>query len=470
MSSLLHLLSVFYLLLSTFFTSAESKTPNGLGVNYGTLGNNLPSPSQSVRLIRTLNAGSVKIYDANASILSALAGTGLRVSVMVPNQIIPAIAGNQSAADAWVCENVVKYYYGKTRIRYLLVGNEILSDYSIQNSTWLALVPAMENLHKSLRSKNIHKIKIGTPLAMDALSSSFPPSNGTFRKDISSSVLFPLLTFLRKTNSFFFVDAYPYFAWSQNWQTISLNYALFQADPKSYYQDPVSGLMYKNLLDQMLDSVIFAMRKLGFWDVKLAVAETGWPNKGDIDQIGANVYNAAIYNRNLAKKFMQNLGTPARPGVPMHVFVFSLYNENQKPGPGTERHWGMYFPNKKPVYEVDLSAKRPLDSYPPLPVPTNNTPYKGPLWCVTKRGRVNETLIQNAVSYACEQASNICKAVQKGGKCFEPNSLKAHANWAFNSYWQQFRKIGGTCSFNGLAVLTTKDPSYGSCKFPSSLS
>jgi Glycosyl hydrolases family 17 len=108
---------------------------HGLGVNYGTLGDNLPSPAQSVRLIRGLNAGSVKIYDANATILTALARTGLRVSIMVPNQIIPDIAKNQSAADTWICKNVLPFR-GTTRIRYLLVGNEILSDYSIKNSTW----------------------------------------------------------------------------------------------------------------------------------------------------------------------------------------------------------------------------------------------------------------------------------------------------------------------------------------------
>lgn len=135
-------------LYSPYATGHGSKL-NGLGVNYGTLGNNLPSPAQSVQLIRALNAGSVKIYDANATILSALAGTGLGTSIMVPNQILPDIAANQSAADAWICTNVLPFR--NTRILYLLVGNEILSDYSIKNSTWqvTSVVSVISSTHPS---------------------------------------------------------------------------------------------------------------------------------------------------------------------------------------------------------------------------------------------------------------------------------------------------------------------------------
>ncbi|KAJ3688545.1 hypothetical protein LUZ61_017709 [Rhynchospora tenuis] len=454
---LLYLLPLF---LSIIFSSAQGL--QGLGVNYGTLGNNLPSPEQSVQLIRKLNAGSVKINDANASILSALAGTGLRVSIMVPNQIIPSIAANQSAADEWVSTNVLPFLPA-TRIRYLLVGNEVLSDYSIKNSTWQAIVPAIKNLHQSLKSSAIYNIKLGTTLAMDALSDSFPPSNGTFRSDIAEPVIRPLLTYLRKTRSFFFIDAYPYNAWSTNPTNIPLDYALFQACPSMYFTDPVTNLVYSNLLDQMLDSVIAAMGRLGFKDVKLAVAETGWPNWGDLDQVGANVYNAAVYNRNLARWMAGKPGTPARPGVDMPIFVFALYNENMKPGPGTERHWGMYYPNTKPVYQVDLSGRRQLDSYPPLLSPNNNSPYLGPIWCVFAGSKnVSWTELREAVQYACGVGNGTCNAILPGGECYKPNRLARDANWAFNLYWQQFKKSGAACYFNGLATQTAKDPS----KFP----
>jgi len=91
-----------------------------VGLNYGTLGNNLPHPSLSVKLIKSLNAGRVKLYSPDPEILKALKGTGLQVSIMVPNQIISNIAINQTLANEWVKTNFFPYY-PKTLIRYILV-------------------------------------------------------------------------------------------------------------------------------------------------------------------------------------------------------------------------------------------------------------------------------------------------------------------------------------------------------------
>ncbi|URE27287.1 X8 domain [Musa troglodytarum] len=92
-----------------------------LGVNYGTLGDDLPSAARSVALLQSLGAGAVKIYDANSAILRALAGTGLRVSIMVPNEIVPFPGANASLADAWVANNLAPFYLA-VRVRCLFVG------------------------------------------------------------------------------------------------------------------------------------------------------------------------------------------------------------------------------------------------------------------------------------------------------------------------------------------------------------
>ncbi|KAL3531068.1 hypothetical protein ACH5RR_010390 [Cinchona calisaya] len=447
---------------SISISSAELQAK--VGVCYGQLGNNLPTPSKSVELIQGLNAKRVKIYDANPQILAALKGTDLQVSVMVPNEIITNISSNQNLADQWVKTNVVPFY-PETKIRYLLVGNEILSN--PPNTTWFNLVPAMRKIRYSVKKFGLKKIKVGTPLAMDVLGSSFPPSSGSFRPDVSDKVVKPLLRFLNQTKSFFFVDVYPYFAWAAQPTNINLDYALM-SPTNITYTDPVSGFTYTNLFDQMLDALIFAMEKLGYPNIRLFIAETGWPNAGDVDQIGASIYNAATYNRNVVKKLMAkpNIGSPARPGVVLPAFIFALYNENLKPGPGTERHFGLLYPNGTKVYEIDLSGKTPLSEYKPLPKPTNNEPYKGKIWCVVAEG-ANQTALAAALSFACGQGNGTCDPIQSGGKCYKPNTLIAHASYAFSSYWAQFRKAGGTCNFNLLAVQTTQDPSHGDCKFPS---
>ncbi|KAM7496258.1 hypothetical protein LguiA_020672 [Lonicera macranthoides] len=453
-----------FLLLCLLVCSSSAKSSSKIGVNYGQLGNNLPSPSKSISLIKSLKAKQVKIYNANPQILKALKHTNLQVSIMLPNEIISNISTNQTLADKWVESNILPFY-PKTRIRYLLVGNEILSQ--PDKTIWFNLVPAIRKVKYSIRKFRLHKIKVGTSLAMDVLESSFPPSNGTFRSDISGRVIKPLLQFLNRTKSFYFLDVYPYFPWSSDPNNVNLDYALLSAKNLTY-TDPVSGLTYTNLLDQMLDSVYFAMNRLGYPNIRLFIAETGWPNGGDIDQIGANIYNAATYNRNVIKKLSTKrpLGTPARPGVVLRAFIFALYNENQKTGPGTERHFGLLYPNGSGVYPIDLSGKTPVSKYGKLPVPTNNEPYKGKVWCVAARG-ANKTELAAALAYACGQGNRTCDPIQPGGKCYKPDSLVVHASFAFSSYWAQFKKVGGTCYFNRLAVETAKDPSYGSCKFPS---
>lgn len=124
------------------------------------------------------------------------------------------------------------------------------------------------------------------------------------------------------------------------------------------YTDPGTGLVYTNLLDQMLDSLIFAMTKLGYPNIRLLITETGWPSSGDIEQPGANIHNAATYNRNLIRRMVAKppLGTPARPGVVIPTFIFSLFDENQKTGPGTERHWGLFHADGTPIYDIDLTG------------------------------------------------------------------------------------------------------------------
>ncbi|XP_027336981.1 probable glucan endo-1,3-beta-glucosidase A6 [Abrus precatorius] len=452
------------LVFSLAFSTSNAGFSSQPGICYGQLGDNLPPPKESVELIKSLKAKRVKIYDANPEILHALRNSSLQVSIMVPNELIANISSNQTLSDQWILTNVVPFY-PHTLIRYLLVGNEIIS--STTNQTWPHLVPAMRRIKHSLKAFGIRKVKVGTSSAMDVLETSFPPSNAAFRKDIAVRVMKPMLKFLNRTKSSFFLDVYPFFAWSSDPVNINLDYALFESRNITV-TDPGTGLVYTNLFDQMVDAVYFAIKRLGFSGIRIFIAETGWPNGGDIDQIGANIYNAATYNRNFVKKVMRKpaVGTPARPGAVLPSFLFALFNENQKPGPGTERHFGLLYPNGSRVYDIDLSGKTPESEFRPLPPPENDTPFKGKIWCVAAR-RDNATALAAALSYACSQGNGTCDPIQPGKACFKPDSLFWHASYAFSSYWAQFRKTGGTCYFNGLATQTAKDPSYGSCKFPS---
>lgn len=88
--------------------------------------------------------------------------------------------------------------------------------------------------------------------------------------------------------------------------------------------------------------------------IEIRVSETGWPSKGDDDEAGATPENARRYNGNLMQIVSQNKGTPAAPDEPLQVYVFALFNENLKPGPASERHYGLFQPDMTPAYNLGV--------------------------------------------------------------------------------------------------------------------
>uniref|UniRef100_A0A5B6ZM48 X8 domain-containing protein n=1 Tax=Davidia involucrata TaxID=16924 RepID=A0A5B6ZM48_DAVIN len=100
---------------------------------------------------------------------------------------------------------------------------------------------------------------------------------------------------------------------------------------------------------------------------------------------------------------------------------------------------------------------------PPTGPPPPHTSPSIPLWCVAKPS-VPEPIIQEAMNYACGSGAD-CDSILPNGSCFEPNTVIAHASYAFNSYWQRTRVAGGTCEFGGAAMLVSVDPSNDGCHF-----
>ncbi|KDP39185.1 hypothetical protein JCGZ_00942 [Jatropha curcas] len=457
-------LSFFFLLLSFFvFADATGK----IGVNYGRIANNLPTPEKVVELLKSQGINRAKLYDTDSTVLTALANSGISVVVALPNELLASTAADQSFADKWVQANISQYY-PQTQIEAIAVGNEVFVD---PNNTTKFLVPAMKNVYNSLVKFNHSSIKISSPIALSALQSSYPSSAGSFKPDLVP-VMKPMLEFLRQSGSYLMINAYPFFAYSANSKEISLDYALFKENPGVV--DSGSGLKYNSLLEAQLDAVFAAMSAIQYSDVKMVVTETGWPSMGDEDEIGAGEENAASYNGNLVKRVLTGNGTPLRPQDPLNVYLFALFNENQKPGPTSERNYGLFYPNEQKVYDIPLTQKELVNSQ-STPVSGNKSQVPvtgevsktsvGQTWCVAN-GNSGKERLQAGLDYACGDGAADCRPIQEGATCYNPNTLEAHASYAFNSYYQKKARAAGTCSFGGAAYVVTQPPRYGNCEFP----
>lgn len=320
-----------------------------MGINYGQVANNLPSPDDVLVLLKSLRISKIRIYDTNPEILTSFANSNIDIIVTLGNELVEQVVDPQQALD-WVTTNI-KRYLPSTKISGISIGNEPFnSDDSLLK---LNLVPAMASIHAALVQLGLDSsIQVSSANSLAVLSNSFPPSAASFRQDLVGLIT-PMLQFLADTGSPFWINAYPYFAYKDNPTSVSLNYVLFQPDEGML--DPYTNLHYDNMLYAQVDAVIFAMARLGFGGVEVRVSETGWPSNGDPGEYGASLQNAEAYNRNLLRRQFEKEGTPLRPQHSLDVYLFALFNENMKPGPTSERNYGLYRPDGTKAYDVGLT-------------------------------------------------------------------------------------------------------------------
>jgi len=100
-----------------------------------------------------------------------------------------------------------------------------------------------------------------------------------------------------------------------------------------------------------------ALSSMGFEDMEIVIAETGWPSRGDTNEVGATVQNARAYNGNLIAHLRSMVGTPSMPEKSVETFIFALYDEDLKPGPASERAFGLFKPDLTMSYDVGLLDK-----------------------------------------------------------------------------------------------------------------
>ncbi|KAL8461648.1 hypothetical protein ACS0TY_032139 [Phlomoides rotata] len=84
-------------------------------------------------------------------------------------------------------------------------------------------------------------------------------------------------------------------------------------------------------------------------------------------------------------------------------------------------------------------------------------------YCIADEQTPDDVLVE-AMKWACNNGAD-CGLIQQAQPCYLPNTVKDHASYAFNSYYQKMKHKGGSCYFNAAALLSGLNPSYGSCKF-----
>ncbi|KAI4348441.1 hypothetical protein L6164_009164 [Bauhinia variegata] len=426
----------------------------GLGVNWGTQATHKLPPDTVVQLLKSNGIQKVKLFDADESTMSALAGTGIEVMVAIPNNQL-ADMNDYDRAKQWVRKNVTRYNFkGGVNIKYVAVGNEpFLKSYN--NSFLNITFPALQNIQNALNEANVgDAIKATVPLNADVYESPTNnpvPSAGRFRADMND-LMTQIVKFLNQNGAPFTVNIYPFLSLYGN-DDFPFDYAFFDG-----VSNPIddNGIQYTNVFDANFDTLVSALTAAGFGQLPILVGEVGWPTEGDKN---ANAGNALRFYNGLLPRLAANKGTPRRSGS-IEVYLFGLIDEDAKSiAPGNfERHWGIFRYDGQPKFAIDFTGQGQNK----LPVGAQNVKYLAPTWCTFNPDAKDLSRLADNINYACTYAD--CTALGYGSSC---NSLDANGNasYAFNMYFQVQNQDSRACNFQGLAKITTQNISQGNCNF-----
>uniref|UniRef100_A0A0E0KH03 glucan endo-1,3-beta-D-glucosidase n=1 Tax=Oryza punctata TaxID=4537 RepID=A0A0E0KH03_ORYPU len=430
----------------------------GLGVNWGTMASHPLPPRAVVRMLQDNGINKVKLFDADAGTMEALAGSGVEVMVAIPNNLLDLLTDYDAARD-WVHENVSRYSFdGGVNIKYVAVGNEPFL--SSLNGTFLNVTfPALQNIQRALYDAGHgDTIKATVPLNADVYNSPENmqvPSAGRFRPDIAD-LMTEIVQFLNQSGAPFTVNIYPFLSLYGN-DNFPLDYAFFDGTTSPVVD--TNGIQYTNVFDANFDTLVSALVAAGVGGLPIVVGEVGWPTDGDKN---ARVDLAQRFYAGLLRKLASNAGTPLRPNQYVEVYLFSLVDEDAKSvAPGNfERHWGILRYDGQPKYAMDLTGQGRNTAL----VAARGVAYLPRVWCVLNPRATPDAMsrIGDNVNYACTYAD--CTSLGYGSTC---NGMDAagNASYAFNAYFQVQNQVEESCGFQGLAVQTQQDPSTNACNF-----
>ncbi|CAA6662144.1 unnamed protein product [Spirodela intermedia] len=290
------------------------------------LGDNLPPPAEVVALFQQHNITRMRIYFPTTEILEDLR----------------LLASDAATAGDWIDRNV-RAHWPNVLFRRLVVGNELIP--SVAEAQFI--LPAMKNLHNALSSAGLENhIKVSTAVDTGVLGQSYPPSAGKFTA-AAGDLLGPIVEFLSSTGAPLLANVYTYFAYVGNPADVSLDYALFTA----------GGAVVSD--GELVPEPV--PRCSGF-----RIRGAGEDRRGRLGGRGLGEWVAVGWQRRRYRRQRPDLqpephpphaeGTPRKPGRPIETYIFAMFNENKK-APGTEENFGLFYPNKQPVYPINFQTQ-----------------------------------------------------------------------------------------------------------------
>ena len=361
----------------------------------------------------------INLCETTEDILQASSHAELPLAVSVNAGNLNEVSFSILLAEKWLRHNVLAQYPA-SNITTIVIGTTAFCQKGHQHNNLAVVLSSLKNVYHSLKRWGLEKaIKVSAAFNLDCLSL----NSVSFNNDLK--MVKPLIEFLKEVNS---------------------TYSVIPHCGFSHFSDESFSLVSSHLE---------SMKKLGFFHLNSINVATIVP-KG-----------RKTIARKLSVVDFSPIGPfPVRP-APMPEVAKSPMTPSNVPLPPLAQVVSSpppilspTFAPEEPPFGVPASSPHGFTLPPCIPL-HNGSPQIFPiqkLWCVAKPSVPEETL-QQAMEYACGEGGADCMEITPQGNCYNPDTVVAHASYAFNSYWQKHKRSGGTCSFGGTAMLINSDPS-----------
>ncbi|XVF59286.1 hypothetical protein PTKIN_Ptkin07bG0263400 [Pterospermum kingtungense] len=389
----------------------------------------------------------LNLYDTTQEVFHALSShNDLPIAVPVNGDVLSEVSSSVLKAESWLRLHVLAHFPA-TKITTILVGDTILCQKDQGNGLG-HLLPSIKNIYHSLTRWDLEKdIKVSAAFS----SSCLHQNSAIFGDDLAMKVIGPLLEFFQNTNSTYSITP-PKFSSLHESSTLLSSHLDFMKKFGSFKLTKVNVIVSAQKKKPM-------SRKLSAMDSKLVKPYPARPTP--LPQISPSSFHSSI-------GFSVPANVATKPHPPQYPTTspppISFPSDSPPPFP---------FPIAPEMPPIFVPASSPDGFYLPPCNPADNTaPAPAPpktevvqkLWCVAKPSVPAETL-QEPMDYACGEGGADCEEIMPHGSCFYPDTVVAHASYAFNSYWQKTKRNGGTCDFGGTAMIINADPSFLQCRF-----
>lgn len=351
----------------------------------------------------------------SSGIFPAMSGSDLPVAVSVTDAELPEVSSSVLMAESWL-RTFVLAHYPSTKITTIVVGNSSLCSNKNQDTNNLHFVLlSLKNLFYSLTRWGLeNQIKVSTLFPKDCFHS---------QEESIQNMVKLVIDFIKSTNS-----------------TLTL---------------------------KLPENVISPHETESF--ISTHMNKFGFPKLEKVNLISSVSKQRNPISRKLSSFMKLNEYEPfftSEPPLPSDLATPPLPPESQIASPP---HWSFAATPESPPFVVPASPPMGFTLPPCNPDQNAGAPFPQTggvqkQWCVAKPS-VPAEILQQAMDYACGDGGADCREISADGSCFHPDTLVAHASYAFNSYWQKNKGSGGTCSFGGTAMIISSDPSFHQCRF-----